>query len=168
MLFYKHLKQFDVPEELFLKEIKSSKNKLWFTAKNNSDNYDLNFVKDKPDGAFYLSRLKNFPNICEYIEKNIPNVIVKNSYVTKCNPRYAMNKHIDTNRETAIIIPLGENKGILNYYYKDFLISTCVYKGPTLSRVNVVHSAVNTSDEYRYSITVEISGSYFNNFFKYR
>lgn len=168
MIFYKHLNGLIVPEDVFLNEIKNSKNKIWFTAKSNDKNYDLNFVKNKSNGSFYLSRLKNFPLISEFIEKNIPNVILKNSYVTKCDPGYSMEKHIDTGRETAIIIPLGNNKGLLNYYYKNFLVSTCRYKGPTLSRVNVVHSATNNSNEFRYSITVEVSGSYLKNFFKYR
>jgi hypothetical protein len=78
-----------------------------------------------------------------------------------------MEKHIDANRETAIIIPLGSNKGILNFYYKNILISRCRYKGPILSRVDVVHSAVNTSDEVRYSVSIEIPGSYSFNFFRY-
>jgi hypothetical protein len=165
MIFYKHLKFFSVPEEEFLEEIISS-NVPWFTAKN-QENYDLNFVKNKDKGSFFLSKLKNFPKIKEYMEKNIPNVVVKNSYVTKCFPRYEMEKHIDANRETAIIMPLGNNKGILNFYYKDLVISRCVYKGPILSKVDVIHSAVNTSDEIRYSISIELSGSYAHNYFKY-
>jgi hypothetical protein len=165
MFFYKNLKSFSVPEDEFLDEIKSS-DVVWFTAKN-QDNYDLNFVKDKSNGNFYLSKLKNFPKIKEFVEKNIPNSVVKNSYITRCNPRYTMEKHIDANRETAIIIPLGSNKGILNFYYKNIIISSCKYRGPILSRVDVIHSAENTSDEVRYSISVEVTGSYFHNFFKY-
>jgi hypothetical protein len=165
MFFYKHLKKFSIPEDIFLNEILES-DVAWFTAKN-QEGYNLNFVKDKTNGNFYLSRLKNFPKICSFVEQHIKNAIVKNSYVTKCSPHYAMEKHIDTNRQTAIIMPLGPNKGILNFYIKDFNISSCNYKGPTLSRVNIVHSAVNNSDDYRYSITVEIQGSYFQNFFRY-
>lgn len=164
MLFYKHLEALSIPEDDFLTEITDSGKKIWFTAKKNESN-GLNFVKSKTNAGFYLSKLKNFPNISRFISDHIKNANLDNSYVTRCHPRYIMEKHIDANRKTAIIIPLGSAKGILNFYCRDFLISRCAYQGPTLCRVDVVHSAINTSDEYRYSITVEIAGSYLYNFF---
>lgn len=166
MIFYKHLTGFSFPEDEFLESIIDSNKKLWFAAKNEK-NYELKFVKDKKDCGFYLARIKNFSNIVQSVCRCIPNAIIENSYITKCSPGYAMEKHIDSNRKTAIIIPLGKNKGILNFYYKKFKISTCRYRGPTLTRVDIVHSAVNVSEDYRYSITIEIAESYFRNFFKY-
>jgi hypothetical protein len=166
MIFYKHLSKFSFPENEFLEDILNSNKRLWFTAKTEK-NYELKFVRDKKDCEFYLARIKNFPRILRSVCYYIPDTIIENSYVTKCSPGRAMEKHIDPNRKTAIVIPLGKNKGILNYYYKNFKISTCEYKGPTLTRVDMIHSAVNTSEEYRYSITIEIPGSYFKNFFKY-
>jgi hypothetical protein len=167
LLFYKHLKNLDVPESEFLEEIKNTNNKVWFTAKNIGQ-YKLDFVKNKTDAGFFLARLKHFPKITEFITSDIPEVIIPNSYVTRCAPGYTMEKHIDAGRHTAIIIPLGSNKGLINFYIKDIKISTCNYKGPTLSRVDVIHSAVNCSLDYRYSITVEIPGTYFSNYFKYQ
>lgn len=166
MFFYKHLKSIIVPENIFLDEIKSLDKNIWFTAKN-TGNYKLDFVKDKPQASFYLARIKKFPKILKFVQETFPEAIIPNSYITKCDPGYSMEKHIDAGRETAIIIPLGENKGIINFYIKDFLISKCRYKGPTLSRVDVVHSAVNISDQTRYSLTIEIKGSYWENYFNY-
>jgi hypothetical protein len=166
MLFFKRLKNIDVPETQLLEEIKSSNDNVWFTAKSIGD-HKINMVKDKPNGGFYLARIKKFPKVLKFVEEVLPDAIISNSYITKCYPKYIMEKHIDPGRSTAIIIPLGTNKGFINFFFKDIKISTCVYQGPTLSRVDVVHSAVNDSDEIRYGLTIEIKGSYWKNFVKY-
>jgi hypothetical protein len=75
--------------------------------------------------------------------------------------------HVDANRKTAIILPLGENKGKLSYFIFNKKIITHKYTGPLLSRVDMFHSAENDSDNIRYSITLEVPGTYFQNFFKY-
>ncbi len=152
-------------ESEFLDSVKD--NKLWWTAKNNEDN-SLSFVADKPDAGFYMSRLKRFPNIVKFVLDAYPDAIIQNSYVTKCLPGYHMIPHIDANRTTAIVIPLGSNKGKISFYFKKWKILTHTYRSPTLIRVNMLHSAENDSTEDRYSITVEVPGSYLENYFKYR
>jgi hypothetical protein len=74
--------------------------------------------------------------------------------------------HIDANRTTALIIPLGFNKGKISFYLGKKKIYTHVYNNPTLTRVNILHSAENDSTENRYSITIELAGSYWKNLYQ--
>jgi hypothetical protein len=167
MLFFKKLKPLDLQlEKSFLSEILSTKS-VWFTAKNNEDG-SLEFVLNKPDGQFYMSRLTKFTNLLNKVTELYPGVNPKNSYVTKCYPGYHMVPHKDANRETAIIVPLGSNKGQLSYYVFGKKILTHTYTGPLLSRVDWNHSAENDSPDIRYSITLEIPGSFVSNYFKYQ
>jgi len=152
-------------EQEFLDSITS--NRMWWTAKNNDDG-SLTFVADKPNAGFYMARLKKFPNIVNAVLESYPDAIIENSYVTKCLPGYHMIPHVDANRTTAIIIPLGNNKGKISYYFKKWKIFTHTYLTPTLTRVNVLHSAENDSEKNRYSITIEVPGSFLLNFFKYQ
>lgn len=162
-LFCKNLNQFD---QNFLEEIKNSNTNVWWTAKNNSDG-SLTFVKNKPEAQFYMARLKHFPKIVQKILEIYPNTIIDNSYATKCFPGYHMVPHIDPNRTTAIIVPLGTNKGKISFYKEKNKVHTHTYIGPTLTRVNILHSAENDSQEIRYSLTLEVPGSYLKNFFRY-
>ena len=152
-------------EDDILDEIKSAGENIWWTARNNDDG-TLTFVKDKPNGGFYLCRLKRFPSIISAVLKSYPDAIIENSYVTKCLPNYHMIPHIDPNRTTAIIVPLGTNKGKISFYYKKLKLYTHTYRCPTMTRVNILHSAENDSEEVRYAITIEVPGSYFSNYFK--
>jgi hypothetical protein len=166
MILFKKLKNLNPQvEEDLLSEILSTK-AVWFTAKNNKDG-SLEFVLDKPDGQFYMSRLTKFTNLLETVKELYPGVNPKNSYVTKCFPGYHMVPHKDANRETALIIPLGNNKGKLSYYILGKKLITHTYTGPLLSRVNWYHSAENDSSDIRYSITLEMPGSFLSNYFKY-
>ena len=148
-----------------LNEVLEAGDMIWWTARNNSDN-TLTFVKDKPNGGFYLSRLKRFPGIIKSILSRFPDAIIENSYVTKCLPNYNMVPHIDPGRHIAIIIPLSENKGKISFYAKGFKLYTHTYTGPAMTRVDIMHSAENSSDETRYAITIEVPGGYFHNYFK--
>lgn len=164
-LFAKHL-NINIDENTCVTEIEHAPRRYWFTARNNQDG-SLDFVKDKDDCQFYLARLVKFPKTLEIIKNYIPDLIIKNSYVTKCLPLYTMVPHIDPGRDTAIIIPLGNNKGNISFYIFNKLIYTYQYKGPTITRVNMNHSAHNPSTtDIRYSITVEVPGSYLTNFIK--
>jgi hypothetical protein len=166
MLFFKKLKPLGPEVEAeFLSEVLSTKS-VWFTAKN-LDNGSLEFVLDKPNGQFYMSRLTRFTNLVDTITELYPEANLKNSYITKCMPGYHMVPHIDANRKTALIIPLGSNKGKLSYYVFGKKIITHTYTGPLLSRVDVHHSAENDSLDIRYSITLEIPGSYWANLIKF-
>lgn len=156
-----------IDEVSCLKEIESKGRAVWFTAKNNADG-SLDFVKDKEDCQFYLGRIKKFPNTLAEVQKVIPDLIVENSYVTKCFPGYTMIPHIDAGRKTAIIIPLGDNKGNISFYLAGKKVHTHTYHGATMTRVDVMHSAENPSDKIRYSITVEIPGAYLRNYLRYR
>ena len=162
--FCKALKDFD---QDWLSQIAASTEKIWWTAKNNADG-SLTFVKNKPNAQFYMAKLNHFPNIVDKILEQYPDAMIKNSYVTKCFPGYHMVPHIDPNRSTAIIIPLGANKGKISFYFKKFKLFTYTYKSPTLTRVNILHSAENDSDQIRYSVTLEVPGSYWTNVIKYQ
>lgn len=165
-LFAKNLAPFE-QEERVLETIVSAGDKIWWTARNNADG-SLTFVKDKPAGGFYLARLKRFPDIIAELLKIYPDAMIDNSYITKCLPHYHMVPHIDPGRRTAIIIPLGNNKGKISFYYKGIKLYTHQYTGPALTRVNILHSAENHSDQFRYGITIEVPGSYLDNYRKYR
>jgi|LauGreDrversion4_2_1035121.scaffolds.fasta_scaffold417739_2 hypothetical protein len=167
MFFYKKLKNLNPDlESEFLSEVLSTKS-VWFTAKNLEDG-SLEFVLNKPNGQFYMSRLTRFTNLVDNISEMYPEANLKNSYITKCMPGYHMIPHIDANRKTALIIPLGNNKGKLSYYVFGKKIITHTYTGPLLSRVDRYHSAENDSPDIRYSITLEIPGSFLSNYFKYQ
>jgi len=166
MILFKKLKPIDsVLEDEFLAEIHSTK-AAWFTAKNNEDG-SLEFVLNKPNGQFYMARLNKFVNLLAKVTEFYPGVNPTNSYVTKCFPGYHMVPHKDANRETALIIPLGNNKGKLSYYILGKKIITHAYTGPLLSRVDWYHSAENNSPDIRYSLTLEMPGSFLSNYFKY-
>jgi hypothetical protein len=166
MIFYHKLSNFDKKLEVdFLSEIQST-TVGWFTAINNTDG-SLTFVKDKADGQFYMARLTKFKKLSHKISQLFPEANQTNSYVTKCMPGYHMIPHKDANRQTALIIPLGDNKGKLSYYFFGKKFITHTYTGPLLSRVDLDHSAENDSDEVRYSITLEIPGSYLSNLIKF-
>lgn len=160
-LFLKEL-EFQLDEQACYDEIISKGRSVWFTAKNNPDG-SLEFVKDKEGCQFYLGRLSKFPVTLSEVSKYIPDVNVENSYVTKCLPGYSMVPHKDANRSTAVIMPLGDNKGKIDFFICGKKVHTHVYSGPTLTRVDVDHSAVNTSNKIRYGITVEVPGSYLSN-----
>lgn len=165
-LFLKPL-DIHINEDVCLNEIKSKGRSVWFTARNNPDG-SLDFVKDKEDCQFYLGRIKKFPNTLAEVLKVVPDLIVENSYITNCFPGYSMIPHIDAGRKTAIIIPLGDNKGEISFYMFGKKVHTHKYTGATMTRVDVEHSASNTSDQTRYSITVEIPGAYLKNYLRYR
>jgi hypothetical protein len=167
MFFFKKLNPLgDDLENKFLSEILTTKS-VWFTAKNHDDG-SLEFVLNKPNGQFYMSRLTKFTNLIDKITELYPEANLRNSYITKCMPGYHMVPHIDANRKTALIIPLGSNKGKLSYYIFGKKILTHTYTGPLLSRVDRYHSAENDSPDIRYSITLEIPGSFISNYFKYK
>ena len=165
-MFYKQLKKLEEPvEQSFLYEVLNTK-AVWFTAVNLPDG-GLEFVRDKPDAQFFMASLTKFTSLAKKINELYPAANLENSYVTKCFPGYHMVPHIDANRQTALILPLGNNKGKLSYYFFGKKFITHHYTGPLLSRVDLYHSAENDSPNIRYSITLEIPGSFLPNYFKY-
>lgn len=163
-LFFKKLNSISLDDEtMFLDEIQSSK-PLWMTA-NQKDDKNIDFIKDKPNAGFFICRLKRFPKTVERLVELFPNANIDNSYITKLLPGYRMLPHKDKNRYVAAIIPLGNNKGEINYYVFNKIVCHHEYDGPILSRVDVDHSAYNSSNTERLSITLEIKGSYFENYF---
>lgn len=163
-IFCKEVSPIDCEDE-FLNLVKAAGEKIWWTAVNNPDG-SLTFVKTKPNAGFFMARITKFPKIAEKIREMYPTVVLENSYITKTLPGYHMIPHVDANRTTALIIPLGQNKGKISFYYRDKKVYTHSYQQPTLTRVSVLHSAENDSSENRYSITIELSGSYWLNLFK--
>lgn len=148
-------------EEMFVEELRGGKTYFWITADGRSDG-TIGFLKTKTNPGFFTAKLKRFPKIVEAIKKMYPTVNIDNSYATKLMPRYVMKMHVDKNRDTAILIPLGSNKGTLSHLLDDKLTEH-VYTGPALARVDIPHSASNTSDEIRYALTLEVPGSFEEN-----
>lgn len=154
-------------EQTFIEEIESVNSKVWFSALQHPDG-SIDFVKNNPNSGFYTATLRRFPNIVNYISQQYPDVVIKNSYVTKMLPGYCMKPHIDKNRDTVILMPLGENKGEIDFYILNFKCHTHVYTCPILARVDKLHAANNTStDTIRYALTLEIPGTYNENKHKY-
>ena len=164
-IFCKPLKDPD-PNFDYMEEINSTK-VIWWTAVDNPDG-SLTFVKNKPDAKFFMTRITSFPGILERMKSLYPNMVTETSYVTKYMPGYKMIPHIDANRSTAIITPIGNNKGNLSFYVSNKKVYTHVYQGPVLARISATHSAENTSENIRYSITIGMPGSYWSNFLKYK
>ena len=166
MFLYKKLNSISQEtEELFLTEVLNSK-VVWFTAVNLPGGA-LEFVRDKPDAQFFMARLTKFKQLSKIISEKYPEANLENSYATRCFPGYHMIPHIDANRQTALIIPLGTNKGKLSYYFFGKKLISHTYTGPLLSRVDRYHSAENDSPDIRYSITLESPGSFITNYLKY-
>lgn len=153
-------------ENVFLEDLKNSKRSAWMTANQSSDG-SITFLHDKPDAGFFIARLKKFPKIVEIVSSLYPEVVVENSYATKLLPGYSMLPHIDKNRTTAIVIPLGSNKGELVHKIFGITVNTHIYTSPSLTRVDVNHGANNTSDQIRYALTIEVPGTYYQNYSKY-
>ena len=77
MFFYKKLKNLNPDlESEFLSEVLSTKSVL-FTAKNLEDG-SLEFVLNKPNGQFYMSRLTRFTNLVDNISEMYPEENLKN------------------------------------------------------------------------------------------
>lgn len=150
----------------YMSEILSTR-VIWWTAVNNPDG-SLTFVKNKPDAKFFMTRITSFPKILEKMKSMYPDMVVETSYVTKCLPNYDMIPHEDANRSTAIITPIGSNKGNLSFYLAGKKVYTHVYKGPILARISATHSAENRSPDIRYSVTIGMPGSYWSNYLKYK
>jgi len=162
-LVTKNLAKLDVNlEQEFIEEIKNSKSYIWISADGMPDG-SIGFIKKSTNAGFFTAKLKRFPTIVAAINRLYPTVNIKNSYVTKLMPRYVMKMHIDKNRNTAILAPLGANKGELVHEMYGIKFNTHVYTGPALARVDVLHSATNTSDEIRYALTLEVPGSFKEN-----
>lgn len=158
-----NLKPIDpVLEENFISEIKNGRQSIWIAADGMADG-SIGFIKDRGNAGFLTAKLKRFPNIVNEVSKLFPNVNINNSYVTQLKPRYVMKTHIDKNRDTAILVPLGTNKGELTHSLFGFNINTHIYSGPALARVDIPHSASNTSDEIRYALTLEVPGKFKEN-----
>lgn len=149
-------------EEDFIMDIKNGRQSMWIAADGMPDG-SIGFIRDKGNAGFLTAKLKRFPNIVTMISQLYPNVNIDNSYVTQLKPRYVMKMHIDKNRDTAILLPLGSNKGELTHSLFGIKFNTHVYTGPALARVDVPHSASNTSDEIRYALTLEVPGSFREN-----
>lgn len=164
-IFCKPLKDQD-PDFDYMSEVLSKK-VIWWTAVDNPDG-SLTFVKNKPDAKFFMTRITSFPKILEKMKSMYPEMVIETSYVTKCMPNYSMVPHVDANRSTAIITPIGPNKGNLSFYLANKKVYTHVYTGPVLARISAMHSAENYSPDIRYSITIGMPGTYWQNYLKYK
>lgn len=166
-LFFKPLQSLPYQIEVaFIDEIKNARKSVWLSARQHEDG-SIDFVKENTESGFLTSRLKRFPNIVKYLNLHYPDVVVENSYVTMLLPGYHMKPHIDKNRETAILMPLGFNKGEIEFYQFGYKLHTHQYNSPILARVDKVHGANNTSDDIRYALTLEVAGTFKENKAKY-
>lgn len=162
-LFLKPLQA--IPHEVessFIEEITSARKTVWLSALQHDDG-SIDFVKENTNSGFFTARLKRFPNIVKYLILHYPNINIENSYVTRLLPGYHMKPHIDKNRDTAILMPLGENKGEIDFYQFGFKIHKHIYNSPILARVDKVHGANNTSTTDRYALTLEVVGTFKEN-----
>ena len=166
-LFYFKKISSKINEEFALNEILSCRKNVWWGASDEYKNGTPVFNKGNAHTKFFMSRIENFPELTKELVKLYPQMVIKNSYVTKCKPWYQMIPHIDKGRETAIIMPLGKNKGQLYFYQDSEVIQTVNYTSPILANVSKMHSALNNSDTDRYSITIEVSGPYYLNLVRY-
>ena len=102
--------------------------------------------------AFLSDYWDLFRAVSPDIEKFKPNL--KKSWITKTIPGGGIFPHIDYKRRSSTLLPLGNNKGVVNYHFHYSLPSfyTFSYTGPTRIRTNITHSAKNNSSTNRYVI----------------
>lgn len=162
--FIKEL-NFKIDEELCYNEISNAANSVWIsTVATENDGFE--FIREKSNSNFFVGKLHRFPKTLLEIQNQNIEFNLEKSYITKCNPRYISTLHIDKGRNSAIIIPIGRNKGEIIFKPADDIEYRHTYTGPTLTKVDIPHGPINTSDSIRYSITLDIPGDYAENYNK--
>jgi hypothetical protein len=165
-IYYKKIKPIcTFREELEYIKLIEERHAPWFMGIGDQANFKI--VRSRIVDPFGFANLKYFPDIANRVSEKIPEAIIEHSYVSRTMPFKELERHVDKNRKAAIIVPLGPYKGSITYYPFDKYTHSHNYTGPVLSRVDVPHSVQNNSDSIRYSLTIEIPGSYWKNLFKY-
>ena len=79
---------------------------------------------------------------------------LKKSWIVKMESGGGIFPHIDYQRNSSTVIPLGDNKGKVGFHLHYTLppFISFKYLGPTIIRTNITHSAYNTSNEDRYTL----------------
>lgn len=162
--FIKEL-NFKIDEDLCYDEISNASDSVWIsTLATGKDGFE--FTRDKTNCNFFVGKLYRFPKTLQEIKNQNIEFNLEKSYITRCNPRYISTLHIDKGRTSAIIIPIGQNKGEIVFKLSNDFEYKHTYTGPTLTKVDIPHGPINTSDSIRYSITLDIPGDYTENYNK--
>ena len=165
-IYYKKIKPIcTVKEELDYIKLIEDRQAPWFKGVGDQANFKI--VRSRITDPSGFANLKYFPDIATRVAEKIPKAVIEHSYVSRTMPHCELERHVDKKRTTAIIVPLGPYKGSITYYPLDLFTLTHHYSGPVVSRVNVPHSVKNDSDSIRYSLTIEVPGSYWANLWQY-
>lgn len=126
----------------------------------------LVFGRKATDDAAYSAQLhKLWDKLDPYINLNGHEVDLTKSHASKLSAGCWLHTHVDIERRFAIIIPLGDNKGSIEFYEEVDSPKPIVvypYKGPTLINAAVPHKITNNSDHTRYAIQLHCSQAYNN------
>ena len=126
------------------------------TRKNKWGHINFDYNGAKTNCKMYSAFLSDYWDLFLSVEPRLSqfNPNLKKSWITKTKPGGGIFPHIDHQRKSNLLIPLGKNKGKVNFHLHYTLppFRTYEYTGPTIIRTNVTHSAYNTSSEDRYTL----------------
>ena len=124
------------------------------TRKDKLGHINFNYNGEQTNCGMYSAFLSDYwdllLSVSPDLEKFKPNL--KKSWITKTIPNGGIFPHIDYQRRSSTLLPLGKNKGVVNYHFHYSLPPFCTikYKGPTRIRTNITHSSINKSTEPRF------------------
>ena len=126
------------------------------TRKNKWGHINFDYNGAKTNCKMYSAFLSDYWDLFLSVEPRLSqfNPNLKKSWITKTKPGGGIFPHIDHQRKSNLLIPLGKYKGKVNFHlhYTHPPFRTYAYTGPTIIRTNVTHSAYNTSSEDRYTL----------------
>ena len=126
------------------------------TRKNKWGHINFDYKGDETNCKMYSAFLSDYWDLLLAVEPRLlqlnPNL--KKSWITKMEPGGGIFPHIDHERTSSTVIPLGSNKGKVGFHLHYTLppVISYNYRGPTIIRTNITHSAYNTSNEDRYTL----------------
>ena len=126
------------------------------TRKDRVGHINFNHKGKETNCGMYSAFLSDYWDLLLALSPNIENFKpnLKKSWITKTVPGGGIFPHIDYKRRSSTLLPLGDNKGVVNYHFHYSLPPFCTiaYTGPTRIRTNVTHSSINKSSSSRYVI----------------
>jgi hypothetical protein len=126
------------------------------TRKNKWGHINFDYKGTSTNCKMYSAFLSDYWPLLLSVEPRLSqfNPNLKKSWIVKMGPGGGIFPHIDYQRNSSTVIPLGDNKGNVGFHLHYSLPSFISFKylGPTIIRTNITHSAYNTSNEDRYTL----------------
>lgn len=149
-------------DEQHLIQVLEEEHRGWFGMSVDPDDQKLRILRKHSDGDYWG---KSWPLVAKkllpYIDLSGIDFDPERSLVGRTGPGGYAGPHVDRNRNLALIIPLGNNKGQLTFHTPWLKIPFWRhrYTGPAIIRSNIFHSMRNDSDRPRYAIQLHINSA---------